>query len=75
MPYVPLIRRLCFSIKKRGTISVYFLRGIAKRLKHNKQSTPRRADISVPLAGVDIGKHERFFDCFDPVLEIFWRIS
>lgn len=24
---------------------------------------PRHTDISEPLAGVDIGKHERFIDC------------
>lgn len=31
--------------------SVYLKGGIAKRLTHDKQSTPRHADISTPLVG------------------------
>ncbi|WP_455969727.1 hypothetical protein [Barnesiella intestinihominis] len=43
-PLLPNGRRL--KIEKRRELSVYLLRGIAKRPYGNKQPTPRHADIS-----------------------------
>jgi len=49
-PLLPNGRRL--KIEKRRELSVYLLRGIAKRPYGNKQPTPRHADISAaPLPG------------------------
>ena len=47
--------------RKRGDLSAYLPRGIAKRPLRNKQYPPRDAIILFPPAGdTNIGTHERF---------------
>jgi len=57
--------------KARDDFTEYFYRGIAKRLKGNKQSAPTPYRISIPLAGERIyNKHERLLTAY-PTFEIF----
>ena len=65
-PLLPNGRRL--KIEKRRELSVYLLRGIANSPPHAMPIYPP------PLAGVDIGKHERSLTAYPSVRKI-WRIS
>lgn len=61
--------------KSAGRCAVYLIRGIAKRLIRNKQSTPTPwSNIDTPLPGVDIRQVEASFDCSLPRI-IFGEFS
>ena len=73
-PCMSPIRPKKFHKKSAGQCSVYLVRGIAKRPYGNKQSTPRRANIPTPLAGVDKASMS-VHRLLHPSVSKIWRFS